>query len=95
MNWLLLFLLLVGVVIGWFVIRAARTIRAAQVDVAERPEVVWDKDGFPWRLKANGRYRLADENTDGCFDDWPLDAVDRVFGPVTTTPPDQNEELDR
>ncbi len=78
------------------VIRANRAVGAAQKDVATRPEVVWDKDGFPWRLKENGRYRLAAEGTDGCLDDWRLDAVDRVFGPVTTTPPEQiNEELDK
>jgi hypothetical protein len=90
---LLLLAVAAGLVVVAFFVHANRTVRDAQADVAERPKVVWDKDGFPWHVKANGRYRLADKNTDGCLDDWPLDALERVFGPLSTTPPEINEEL--
>lgn len=50
--------------------------------ISHLPASLRDKDGELWHRNQDGRY-ACESGDSGFLADWPLESLDRVFGPIT------------
>lgn len=67
-----------------------RLIRTGRRDPAG-PPVMWDHSGDAWDRNRDGTYRPRGRNSDGHLQHQDYDDVDQAFGPITLTPPAEQD----